>query len=69
DAEHAGDPNEAVLFRQTGDCLQTERLASAPDAEGFLATDVAVDGATLYLLVPGVGIVTHVFVPAATPTC
>ena len=45
DASHAGDPNEALIFRQTGSCLQRERLISAPDAESFLATDIAVDGA------------------------
>ncbi|MEA2157314.1 MAG: hypothetical protein QOE11_3454, partial [Solirubrobacteraceae bacterium] len=37
DAEHPGDPNAAVHFRHTGDCPQTERHASAPHAEGFLA--------------------------------
>lgn len=64
-AAHAGDPNETLLFRQTGACLQRERLTSAPDAEGFLATDLAVDGPALYLLVPGTGIATHTF--AADP--
>jgi hypothetical protein len=58
-AAHAGDPNQTLIFRRFGSCLQREVLASAPDAEGFLATDLAVDGATLYLLVPGTGIVTH----------
>ncbi|HEV2059462.1 MAG TPA: hypothetical protein VGR11_08890, partial [Solirubrobacteraceae bacterium] len=36
---HVGDPNEATIFRQQGDCLQRERLVSAtsPSAgEGFL---------------------------------
>jgi hypothetical protein len=68
-ASHAGDPNEALIFRQTGSCLQRERLVSAPNAESFLATDVAVDGATLYLLVPGTGIVTHTFTADPTLTC
>jgi hypothetical protein len=58
-ASHAGDPNETLIFRTTPGCQQTERLTSAADAEGFLATDIAVDGATVYLLVPGSGIVTH----------
>ncbi len=49
--------------------MQRERLISAPDAESFLATDVAVDGATLYLLVPGTGIVTHTFTADPTLTC
>jgi hypothetical protein len=69
DASHAGDPNEALIFRQVGGCLQRERLISAPDAESFLATDVAVDGATLYLLVPGTGIVTHTFTADPTLKC
>jgi hypothetical protein len=69
DATHSGDPNEASILRQTGDCLQRERLVSASDSEDFLATDVAVDGETLYLLVPGAGIVTHAFAADPTLTC
>jgi hypothetical protein len=69
DATHTGDPNEAVIFRQTGDCLQRERLVSAPDAEDFAAIDLAVDGQTLYLVKPGSGIVTHTFTPDPTLTC
>ena len=68
-ASHAGDPNETIITRQFNDCSQRERIVSAPDAE-FPATDVAVDGPTLYLLVPGTGIVTHVLaadVPIACP--
>jgi hypothetical protein len=69
DASHAGDPDQAVIFRQTGDCLQIQRLDSADENSPFLATDLAADGATLYLLVPGVGIATHDFVPDQTPSC
>jgi hypothetical protein len=69
DATHTGDPNEALILRQAGDCVQRERLIGAPDAEGFLATDLAVDGATLYLLVPGAGIVTHTLTVDPTLTC
>jgi hypothetical protein len=70
DSTHAGDPNEAIIFRLQGDCLQIERLVNASEAiEGFRATDLAVDGATLYLLVPGTGIVSHTFTPDPTPTC
>lgn len=70
DSTHAGDPNEAIIFRQTGGCLRLERLANPNEAtEGFRATDLAVDGATLYLLVPGAGIVTHTFTPDPTPSC
>ncbi len=57
-ASHAGDPNQTIIFREYGTCSQREVLESPPDAE-FAAIDVAVDGAALYLLVPGVGIVTH----------
>ena len=69
-ASHTGDPNETIIHREFGGgCSQVERLASPPDAE-FVATDLAVDGPVLYLLVPGVGIVTHMIgpqVPAACP--
>ena len=57
-ASHAGDPNETIIHRQFGACSQVERLTSSPDLN-FLATDLAVDGSTLYLLVPGTGIVIH----------
>jgi hypothetical protein len=66
DAEHAGDPNQAVIYKGAGACLQYESLAtpSGPDQEsGYRASDLAVDGTTLYLVVPGTGIVTHDFAP------
>jgi hypothetical protein len=65
-AQHVGDPNQAIIFRQVGACLEHETLANAagPDQEsGFRATAAAVDGAALYLVVPGTGIVTHAFAP------
>jgi hypothetical protein len=68
DAEHAGDPRETLIFRLAGGCLRRERIATSPDGE-FAATDLAVDGTTLYLLVPGTGIVTHDFTPDPTPSC
>jgi hypothetical protein len=68
DAEHAGDPKETLIFRLVGDCLRNERIAT-PETGDFAATGLAVDGTTLYLLVPGTGIVTHEFAPAATPSC
>jgi hypothetical protein len=65
DAEHSGDPNEAIIFRLAGGCLDSERLVSAPDAQvDYRASDVAVDGDTLYLVAPGTGIVTHSFAPS-----
>jgi hypothetical protein len=66
DAEHAGDPNQAVIYKQTGSCVQHESLATpaGPDEESsFRATDLAVDSSTLYLVVPGAGIVAHDFTP------
>jgi len=62
DAEHSGDPNEAVIFRITRHCYERERLinpAGPNEQDGFLATDLAVDRTTLYLVVPGTGIVEH----------
>jgi len=70
DAEHTGDPAEAIIFRQTADCLQRERLVSPPNAtQRFAAIDLAVDGAALYLVRPGTGIVTHTFTADPTLTC
>jgi hypothetical protein len=66
DAEHAGDPNQAVIYRQAGGCFEYETLANAPGPDqetGYRASDLAVDGNTLYLVVPGTGIVTHTFTP------
>jgi hypothetical protein len=66
DAEHAGDPNQAVIYKGTGSCLQHEGLATpaGPDEESsYRAIDLAVDGSTLYLVVPGTGIVQHDFTP------
>ncbi len=70
-SEHTGDPNEALLLRQQGDCVQRERLVSAPGAphEQFEAIDVAADGAALYLVRPGSGIVSHTFTPDPTLRC
>jgi hypothetical protein len=68
-ASHAGDPDETIVFRQVGTCLQRERLVSPDETGHFLATDLAADGASLYLLVPGTGIVAHTFTADPTLTC
>jgi hypothetical protein len=68
DAEHLDDPKETIIFRVVGTCTRLERIQT-PSTGDYAATDLAVDGDTLYLLVPGVGIVTHVFTPDLTPTC
>jgi len=72
DAEHAGDPNRAIIFKVSGSCYQSEALinpAGPKQEEGYLASDLAVDRTTLYLVVPGTGIVIHSFAPegACTP--
>ena len=49
--------------------MQRERLISPTGADVFLATYLAVDESTMYLVVPGSGIVTHTFTPDPTLTC
>jgi hypothetical protein len=64
DAEHAGDPNEAVIYKGVAGCLEHETLQTpaGPDEEStYRAIDLAQDSGTLYLVVPGTGIVTHDF--------
>lgn len=67
-SSHASDPNETTIQRRIGPCAQIERLISAPEAE-FVATDLAVDHGTLYLLVPGAGIITHTVPPEVRAAC
>ena len=64
EASHTGDPNETLIYRLAGGCHAYENLMSEPDVEGYRATDLAVDRGTLYLVVPGTGIVSHPFTPA-----
>jgi hypothetical protein len=66
DSSHAGDPNAARIARLAGGCQTWETMTnpSGPsEAEGYPATALAADGATVYLVVPGTGIVTHTFAP------
>ena len=67
DSSHTGDPNEARIARLSrSGCSEFERLINPPgpnEADGFLAEGLTVDGTTLYLFVPGTGIVTHEFKP------
>lgn len=65
DATHTGDPNEARLSRLTGGtCADSERIVSPPNEfDHYRAEAMAVDGTTIYLFVPGTGIVTHDFAP------
>jgi len=70
-AEHSGDPNLTVIFRASRTCYDRERLFSPINSASgvgiFRARDIAVDGPTVYLVVPGTGIVTHEF--AAVGDC
>jgi hypothetical protein len=68
DAEHLDDPKESIVFRFAGTCLRTENIKT-PAAGDYAATSLAVDGDTMYLVVPGAGIVTHDFAPGPTPSC
>jgi hypothetical protein len=66
DSSHAGDPNAARVTRLAGGCRVWETMTnpSGPnEAEGYPATALAADGTTVYLVVPGTGIVTHAFAP------
>ena len=65
-SSHAGDPNAARIGRLWNGCdtWQTLTNPAGPDeAEGYPLTALAADGATLYAVVPGTGIVTHVYAP------
>lgn len=68
DALHGGDPNIAVISRLVGDgCSEYQTFINPPgpaQAERYLAEAMAVDDSTVYLYVPGLGIVAHVFTPA-----
>jgi hypothetical protein len=68
DAEHLDDPKQTIIHRLVGTCLRAE-VIQTPSAGDYAATGLAVDGGTLYLVVPGSGIVTHEFTPGATPSC
>jgi hypothetical protein len=68
DAEHLDDPKESIVFRLVGTCLRSERMQT-PSSGDYAATSLAVDGSTLYLVVPGTGIVTHDFAPDPQPSC
>ena len=70
-SSHAGDPNAARISRLQGSCLTWQTLtnpAGPDEAEGYPATALAADTGTLYLVVPGTGVVTHEFAPVR-PNC
>lgn len=66
DAEHAGDPLQTLIYRLRGPCREYD-VQETPEAAGiYAATDLAVDGTTVYLVAPGVGITGHAFAPVRT---
>lgn len=68
DAIHVGDPNQARITRLVaGNCDETESLSNAMlDDEAYRYDALAVDGTTLMLDAPTIGIVTHPFAPSTT---
>jgi hypothetical protein len=68
DALHVGDPNQARITRLVGgNCDETETLSNATlDDDSYRYTALAVDGTTLMLNAPTIGIVTHPFAPSTT---
>lgn len=65
---HEGDPNVTKINRLGADgCASTEPITSTPgpgpEYGPFAAGAMAVDGRTMYLYLPGTGIVTHDFDP------
>ncbi|MGI8728912.1 MAG: hypothetical protein ACR2LK_02790 [Solirubrobacteraceae bacterium] len=77
-SSHGGDPNEARIDRFGADgCVAGQTLTNVAEStseedrfneltEGYVAEAMAVDGSTLYLYKPGVGIVVHEFDPSRT---
>lgn len=62
-AFHVGDPRATEISRLTGGCRDLEIITSTSLTSGFPATDIAVDGQAVYLVVPGIGITEHDFAP------
>ncbi len=68
DALHVGDPNEAVIDRIDSTCADFERVQSPAgpnEQDGYPYEAMAVDGDSVYLSVPGTGIVRHDYVPTS----
>jgi hypothetical protein len=65
-SSHAGDPNSARVARLAGGCQIWETMTNPTgphEAEGYPATALTADGPTVYLVVPGTGVVAHAFAP------
>jgi len=67
-SEHLDDPKQTIIHRVVGTCLRYETIET-PSTGDYAGTALAVDGSTLYMIVPGAGIVTHEFAPRPLPTC
>jgi hypothetical protein len=68
DSLHAGDPNEAAIDRINSTCADFERIvgpAGPNEQDSYPYEAMAVDGDTVYLFVPGTGIVRHDYVPTS----
>jgi hypothetical protein len=68
DSEHLDDPKQTIIHRLAGTCLRYESI-DTPSTGDYAGTALAVDGSTLYMIVPGAGIVTHEFAPRPLPSC
>jgi len=65
-SETSDEPNRANIYKISSSCYRFASLVNPPgpnQQQGFPATDLAVDRTTLYLVVPGTGIVKHRFAP------
>ena len=65
-SQYPGEPNRANIIKVSRTCYRSESLVnpSGPNQEqGSPATGLAVDRTTLYLVVPGTGIVKHDYAP------
>jgi hypothetical protein len=63
---YPGEPNSARIARLEGACHTQQTLTNPPgpaEAEGYPATALTADGPTLYLAVPGAGVVAHHYTP------
>jgi hypothetical protein len=68
DSLHVGDPNEAVIDRIGATCNDFEEVkgpAGPNEQDSYPYEAMAVDGDTVYLYVPGTGIVRHDYVPSS----
>lgn len=67
-SSYAGDPAQAIIHRQTAQCDDHQVLTAppGPDADrAYPAIDLAAEGRSVYLVVPGVGIARHEYTPDA----